>query len=348
MRNIGMMTIAMRTFNKIQTLYFVPAVFQGWQNHQQALLEDCQGKELRLAGDARCCSPGHTAKFGSYSVMDMSTSKILDVQMVQVTETKNSYWMELQGLKRCLQFLGDKSMNVTHIITDRHSQIKKYLRETWPAIIHWFDVWHVAKGIRKKLDKLAKKKLCKSIGNWAASISNHIYWCAASSKGNAKLVLAKWLSVGRHVINKHRGHGAPFPRCLHKRLEDRDWMKEGSKAYLELMLVLKQPALIRDIGQLSPAEQTSSLESYHNICCHFAPKSVHFPYEGMKARLFLAAIHFNENSNRDQAVDKDGSERWSISYPKGRKGEPIAKEVKVPVTYSTFTCLFKAFESKPD
>lgn len=54
--------------------------------------------------------------------------------------------MELEGLKRCLAYLTEKEVNVTDLVTDRHSQVKKYMRES-TNIRHWFDVWHVAKGM---------------------------------------------------------------------------------------------------------------------------------------------------------------------------------------------------------
>ena len=52
------------------------------------MFEEIKSKDhaVKLGGDARCCSPGHTAKFGSYSVMDLSTSKVLDIQLVQVLQ----------------------------------------------------------------------------------------------------------------------------------------------------------------------------------------------------------------------------------------------------------------------
>ena len=34
-----------------------------------------------MAGDARCCTPGHCAKYGSYSVMDCNTNKVVDIQV---------------------------------------------------------------------------------------------------------------------------------------------------------------------------------------------------------------------------------------------------------------------------
>ena len=54
--------------------------------------------------------------------------------------------MELEGLKRGLEFLEHNGQQVEGIITDRHVQIKKFLREEHPEMQHTFDVWHVAKG----------------------------------------------------------------------------------------------------------------------------------------------------------------------------------------------------------
>jgi hypothetical protein len=60
---------------------------------------------------------------------------------------KNSYAMELEGLQRSLAFLMEENeLPVSHLITDRHSSVKKYMRERHTDITNWFDVWHVAKG----------------------------------------------------------------------------------------------------------------------------------------------------------------------------------------------------------
>lgn len=51
-------------------------------------------------------------------------------------------------------------------------------------------------------------------------------------------------------------------------------------------------------------------------------------------RLHLAAIHFNENSTRQQAKNQNGDVIYSVSFPKGRQGEGVVKEVKVKQTFS--------------
>ncbi|KAJ8301015.1 hypothetical protein KUTeg_022534 [Tegillarca granosa] len=237
-----------------------------------------------------------------------------------VNKVKNSNAMELEGLKRGLQYLDNENVKVQEIVTDRHSQVKKFMKSDRPNIKHYFDVWHMAKGVNSKLEKKGKIKGCGDVALWARSVSNHMYWCAASSNGNGEVVLEKWLSILNHVVDIHEGHGNKFLECVHDQLEDRVWMKEG-------------PMLLKDIQKLSPAEQTSSLESFHKVVCFFAPKAVHFFYPQMRARLYLAALHFNENSKRQQAVTRDGTPIYGISYPKSRKGAPVAKEVKVKQTF---------------
>lgn len=54
--------------------------------------------------------------------------------------------MEKEGLIRSLKFLQDFGLSIDTLITDRHPQIQKYLRESAPSINHYYDVWHVAKG----------------------------------------------------------------------------------------------------------------------------------------------------------------------------------------------------------
>ena len=40
---------------------------------------------MNLGGDGRADSPGHSAKYGSYSVLDCDSNKVLDMQRVQVS-----------------------------------------------------------------------------------------------------------------------------------------------------------------------------------------------------------------------------------------------------------------------
>ena len=52
--------------------------------------------------------------------------------------------MEKEGLKRSLTLLGARGITPNCIITDRHPQIQKFLREN--NITQFYDVWQMEKG----------------------------------------------------------------------------------------------------------------------------------------------------------------------------------------------------------
>ena len=59
--------------------------------------------------------------------------------------------MEKQGLKDAMEKLKDHDLLVAILITDRHPQIQKWVRETMakeihPGVIHYYDPWHICKG----------------------------------------------------------------------------------------------------------------------------------------------------------------------------------------------------------
>ena len=49
--------------------------------------------------------------------------------------------------------------------------------------------------------------------------------------------------------------------------------------------------------------------------------------------LKLAALHFNENSDRPQAVTKQGIERYDVIQPKYKSGGYLVCKVHVKATY---------------
>lgn len=58
-----------------------------------------------------------------------------------------------------------------------------------------------------------------------------------------------------------------------------------------------------------------------------------FSYHGMQSRLLIAAMHFNENGQNLQVTTKDGKPRYSIIFPKQKKGDYTVKKIKTNNTY---------------
>ncbi|XP_051246072.1 uncharacterized protein LOC127357723 [Dicentrarchus labrax] len=91
------------SFRRHARMYIEPAIVHRWKMAQTAMLEQLsQHQNVVLGGDLRADSPGHCAKFGSYTMMDMRSNTVIDLQLVQSNEVGGSYHMEKEGLKRSL------------------------------------------------------------------------------------------------------------------------------------------------------------------------------------------------------------------------------------------------------
>ena len=85
-----MACIKERAFHYHQKKYLAQSVIHVWKHSQRALLSKCTSP-IVIGGDGRADSPGHSAKYGSYGVIDMSTNKVIHIELVQVKVTSNCH-----------------------------------------------------------------------------------------------------------------------------------------------------------------------------------------------------------------------------------------------------------------
>ena len=63
--------IGKSTFYELQHRILWPVIDKAWHDHVGVVQMLAQGRALRLCGDARCDSPGYSATYGTYTLMDM-------------------------------------------------------------------------------------------------------------------------------------------------------------------------------------------------------------------------------------------------------------------------------------
>ena len=68
---------------------------------------------INLNGDGRCDSPGHSANYGTYTLMDNDSGKVVAFRLFQVSEVTSSNAMEKEGFKRCIESLEDEECKLT-------------------------------------------------------------------------------------------------------------------------------------------------------------------------------------------------------------------------------------------
>ena len=78
--------ISRQSYFRHQRDFLQLAVHNVWDQLQQSLLAQFIMNErgLILSGDGRADSPGHSAKFGSYTVIELTCNKVIDFKLVQV------------------------------------------------------------------------------------------------------------------------------------------------------------------------------------------------------------------------------------------------------------------------
>ena len=104
-------------------------LFNGYLTQQKEILQSFRRHPLVLAGDGRCDSQEHNAKCGTYSLTEVTTEKIVDFPLVEVSEVANPNCMEKEGLKRCLDMLERDGQ-----LTNMHVSYGQVLNVYWVQV----------------------------------------------------------------------------------------------------------------------------------------------------------------------------------------------------------------------
>lgn len=328
-------------YYRINAKYMLGITNEAWKMEQNMIVSQSHQRELLLSGDGRCDSPGYNAKYMTYSLFDQVLNKVISVSLTQVTEVGGvSNRMEKEGLIKVLNEMKENGLNVKRLTTDRHLQIKKYMREERKDIDHQFDVWHFSKSIKTKLLNASKKKSCEKLGPWIKSICNHLWWSCATCEDSAELLKEKWTSIIFHIQNKHSWSGNfIFHKCSHPTLSKENqrskaWLSPKSQAFEALQAIVFDKAILKDMVHLTKFSHTGILEVYHSVLNKWAPKSTHFSLRGMIARTQLAALDFNLGSPLNQAKTKDGEYKYNVTFSKATKtwsAKPIKEKKSLDI-----------------
>ena len=206
-----------------------------------------------ICADGCCNSLGYLAKYGTYTVTDKSTKKVVGFNVVQVTEATSSNAMEYEGCKRTLNSLIKKKVPIRSLTTDRHTTITAKIKSVYTNITHQYDVWHLSKWLTKK----AKKKSFEDLKPLIQAILNHLWWCAETCGGDPNMLKEKCLSLPYHIIDKHRWMSCRlFKKSGHLAMSRRErksirWLKAGSLAYVALEEIVTNKKLLNDLNKLS-------------------------------------------------------------------------------------------------
>lgn len=128
-KSMNLHFVSSTTFSRFQTLYAVPGIRDLWDKMKEVVWKVFEKDVLVLCGDGRMDSPGFSAKYCVYTMMEHYLNVIVDLEVIDKRETGgNSTLMEKMGCKRLLERMMH-SLNLEELVTDASKVIMKMVRE---------------------------------------------------------------------------------------------------------------------------------------------------------------------------------------------------------------------------
>lgn len=334
--------ISSTTFHRIQTFYVVPSIKELWVEMKGKIWNLFEKDHLVLCGDGRMDSPGFSAKYCLYTMMDHFLDLIVDVEVVDKREASGtSSLMEKMGCKRILERMVGV-LNLQELVTDASSVIMKMVRElksqNCEVLEHFFhslDVWHKSVKLTAKVSAASKIKGCEALAQWIEPIRNHFWHCTETCDGDLSKLKEMWIGVIHHVCGEHEWENG---ECSHGQLTDVEEGKEilakDSKAAEELRKIVFDAEWLKSLQHYVRFRHTSKLENFNSMCLKYASKRIAFSYEVFTGRCLLAVLDHNFHLFR-----KTISGKFKKLYSK-RSGNWRAEAVKEDKSYSYWPALF--------
>lgn len=326
---------------QFQGHYTIPAINAYYDNMMEKTLEKVGDKQLVLAGDGRNDSPGHSAQYCTYILLDTEENNVIAMAVVDKRETGlKSGNMEKLGFERALINLIDKGVNVAEVVTDQHIQIASLMKKKYPDIKHSFDIWHAAKNMSRKINQAGQQKGHEELLVWSKDIVNHFWHCAQEAEGSVERFIGKWRGLVHHVTGKHTWALADvdgITGCTHGELEDdperKEWMEAGGLAHSALNKIVFETRFINNIPYFVNFRHTGVLESINSHQLMYAAKRYAYSYPAYKARCMLSLIDYQMHKDRDVKKNKNGEIMYKKLYSKRTNTWSVYAE-KVPKEYS--------------
>ncbi|XP_071950042.1 uncharacterized protein [Antedon mediterranea] len=314
------------TYYRIQRKYLVPAVTELWEDTQKEILTAHEGKDVVLLGDGRMDSPGHSAQFCTYTMMDNADKSILSIMTIDKRETEGkSTLMEKVGFQKSVSFLKQQNVNVVECVTDAHLQIGALMKNEYPDIKHSHNIWHAAKNLAKALVAAGQKKDCKVLLSWSKDIVNHFWHTCETSKTYDEF-LGIWCGILHHVVDEHQWalsySDVGTASCSHGPLESerqKGWMTKGHPAHNALRKIVLNNRFLKKIPYWLNFRGTAELENFHQCILMYAAKRFHYSPPMYKVRNLLAALDYTANHQREIKKNKDGTTRYQRLFNKKSK-----------------------------
>ena len=318
-------TLSKPRFNKLVKKWLFPVIFRMYTDSKNKVCSEIREKNQKqksvvLCGDAQFDSPGFSAKFCTYTLMDCETDKVVDFAILQKGQVNGA--LEHQAFRQVWDVVSsEEDIRVSDLVIDRNATISKIMTDHYSQTNVCYDIWHMAKNLRSHLQTAAKSH--PKINTWITSIVNHFWYSCKLSKGDPDLLVQRFHSCLFHIADIHKWNlkknihlslealrqsiavNKPYPKkptlvkqCLHKQLTNKQsreisWFDVQDEDYAAVFKIVTATRFSNDLRRCAKFLHTGKLESFHSMKLLYLPKLHSFEMETMIMLTMLAAHQSN-------------------------------------------------------
>ena len=145
--------ISQTSYYNLQKDYFFGVANEAWVNEQKGVVSKISQRHLCVFScDGRCDSPGHNAKYLTFTFLEHSINKIVAMPVTQFTKCGNSNRMEKYGFQKLLHGMARRQRYY-----NRQACLKNVSGKSAPISIISLRLGMFAKTFVKSCQKLLKR-----------------------------------------------------------------------------------------------------------------------------------------------------------------------------------------------
>ncbi|XP_077323570.1 uncharacterized protein LOC143958002 [Lithobates pipiens] len=325
---MGVPFVSPKRYSVLQRKYLFPIVDLHWYKEQQQNQNFFLSHPLCLVGNSQCGTFGNGGRFCAYTFLESTTKKVLNLHLVHSTNHKSLMEMERLAFSNCFDTLLDQGFSIETICTAKHRDLQCMMGERYNSVSHKYDIWEYCKGFRKKLTAASRKIGCAKISQWIPELTNHLYYSTCSTSNQVQLVHQKWLSYLYHITGQHSWDDfREFKACAHRPLtpEETDhhpWLSRDSPAYQQVRAIVTDKVLLDDLDNIAMFFHKAQTTLLHSFMVKYRQEQMHFELDALEARIKLAVLAYNHNTQRTQLAVRHHS-RCQGGFPASQQTKTV-------------------------
>ena len=124
-------------------------------------------------------------------------------------------------------------------------------------LAHSLDVWHMSKGLTKKLHNIVDNKEGKELKPWIESIVNHFWHCCETAKGDEKKLKNSSLGILHHICDEHEWADSQCDHGPLQSTEPKNFFSKDSPVMERLWTVIVDPKILSKLGYYTTFRHTN-------------------------------------------------------------------------------------------